>query len=118
KLHTKHGDEIICAEGSHIVDWEMGIAAWFCGCMMRQVDVPDGILSWEAIKPHIRPARPVFAPTTLVSLEHPHNMRGGTLSPPPWIDEICDQAHARGIRVHLDGSRIFNAVADTGIPAA
>jgi threonine aldolase len=118
KLHTKHGDEVICAERSHIADWEMGAATWYCGCTIRQVASPDGILSWQGIEPQIRPAKPVFAPTTLISLEHPHNMYGGTLYPLDQLDDICDHAHARRIRVHMDGSRIFNAVAATGISAA
>lgn len=118
KVHTQQGDELLCAQRSHIVDWELGMPAWYAGCSLREVPTPDGILSWERLEPYIRPQRPVFPPTTLISLEHPHNMAGGTLYPQDEIDRICDQAHARGIKVHLDGSRIFNAAAATGIPAA
>lgn len=116
KLHTHHGEEIICADRSHIADWELSMVAWFAGCSIKRVAAPDGILSWNGIGPNINPRRPVFSATTLIALEHPHNMCGGTLYPLEWIDEICGQAHARSIRVHLDGSRIFNAAAATGIP--
>jgi threonine aldolase len=116
KVHTQHGDEILCAERSHIVDHELGMAAWFAGCGIRQVPTPNGILTWQQLEPHIRPPRPIFPPTTLISMEHPHNMGGGTLYPLREIERICDEAHERNIKVHMDGSRIFNAVAATGVP--
>lgn len=117
-IHTHPGDEFLCAERSHILDWELGTPALYAGCSIRQVPTSDGILSWEQLETHIRPDRPVFPPTTLISLEHPHNMAGGTLYPLQTIDRICDEAHARRLKVHMDGSRVFNAAAATGIPPA
>lgn len=118
KVHTQHGDEVICAERSHIADWELGMVAWFAGCQLRQVPTENGTLEWKQIQNRIRPRRPVFAPTTLISIEHPHNMCGGTLYPILTIDDICENAHARGIKVHMDGSRIFNAAAAIGLSPA
>jgi threonine aldolase len=66
----------------------------------------------------LRRKGPHNAPGTLIHLEHPHNMGGGTLYPIEEIDNICDRAHALGLRVHMDGARLFNAVAASGLTAA
>jgi threonine aldolase len=118
KLHTRHGQEIICDDRAHILDWELAMPAWFSGCLIRAVPSPNGILTWSQIEPHIKVAGDFAAPTALINLEHPHNMGGGTLFPLEEIDRICDQAHARGLKVHVDGARLFNAVTASGISAA
>jgi threonine aldolase len=117
-VHTKHGEEIICDSRSHIVDWELSMMAWFSGCLARMIDTPDGLLTWDLIEPVIRRRGPHHAPTTLVSLENTHNMSGGTIYPVETIDEICKEAHARGLKVHVDGARIFNASVASGVPVA
>ena len=109
KLHTKHGEEVICDARAHVMDWELSMMAWFSGCLARPVQTQDGILTWDQIKPAIRAKGPHNAPTTLISLENTHNMAGGTVCPQPDVDEICAEAHARGLKVHMDGARVFNA---------
>jgi threonine aldolase len=84
------------------------------GCMPRTTYVEDGILTWDLIEPLIRPKVYYRAQTALVSLESSHNMAGGTVYPPEVSDEICDRAHDAGLRVHLDGARIFNAAVYLG----
>jgi threonine aldolase len=118
KLHTRHGEEIICDDRAHILDWEMSMPAWFSGCLIRAIPSPNGILRWPQIEEQIRVAGDFAAPTALISLEHPHNMGGGTLYPIEQLDSICDHAHERGLKVHVDGARFFNAVAASGISAA
>jgi threonine aldolase len=118
KLNTRHGEEVVCDDRAHILDWELSMTAWFCGCLVRAVPASDGILSWRAIEPMLRRAGPHNAPGSLIHLEHPHNMGGGTLYSIEEIDEICDCAHALGLRVHMDGARIFNAAAASGLTAA
>ena len=54
----------------------------------------------------------------MVNIEHPHNMGGGTLFPIDGIETICDRAHERGLKVHMDGARLYNAVAASGLSAA
>ena len=90
--------------------------AWFSGCVARPVAAEDGVLRWEQILPEIRPLGPHWAPTGLISLENSHNMRGGAVTPKEVIDPICDNAHEMGLKVHLDGARIFNAATYLGIP--
>jgi threonine aldolase len=114
KLHTKHGEEVICEARSHLMDWELSMLAWFSGCLARPIPGTDGILSWTQIEAALRPNGPHCAPTTLVWLENTHNMAGGTFYPLETIDEICEESHARGLKVHMDGARVFNASAASG----
>ena len=118
KLHTQHGEEIICEARSHILDWELSMMAWFAGCLSRAISTDDGILTWKKIAASIRPKGPHNAPTTLISLENTHNMAGGTVYPLETIDEICAGAHDRGLKVHIDGARIFNASVASGVPVS
>lgn len=119
KLHTRHGEEVVCDHRAHILDWEMSMMAWFSGCLARPVPTEDGVLRWADIEPVIRPRGTGFpAPTAMVNLEHPHNMGGGTLFSVASIETICDCAHERGLKVHMDGARLFNAVAASGETAA
>ncbi len=90
------------------------MTAWFAGCLIRPVDTPDGILTWERIAPAIRPLGPHAADTGCIELENTHNMAGGTVYPPEVLRDVCTRAHALGLRVHLDGARIFNAAVACG----
>jgi len=114
KVWTHHGDEVIIEERGHIHQFEMDSISAVAGCMPRTTYVEDGILTWDVIEPLIRPKVYYRAQTTLVSLESSHNMAGGTVYPPEVSDEICDRAHDAGLRVHLDGARIFNAAVYLG----
>lgn len=109
KLHTQHGEEVICESHAHVLDWELSMSAWFSGVFARHVPAPDGVLRWQQIQTVIRQASPHNAQTSLVCLENTHNMAGGIVSPVEVVEEICEEAHALGLKVHLDGARIFNA---------
>ena len=116
KTHTRHGQEIIVHERSHIVLYEMGGPAQISGCITRTIPAEDGILTWDKIEPLVRPAGNHFQGTGLISVENTHNMAGGRVYPQHVLDEICDQAHERGVKVHMDGARVFNAAAYLGRP--
>jgi threonine aldolase len=109
KLHTEHGQEVICDARAHVFNYELSMMAWFAGCVARPIDTPDGILSWSAIRDQIRPLGAHMAATGVIELENTHNLAGGAVTPPGVFDEICDGAHERGLKVHLDGARIFHA---------
>ena len=115
KLHTEHGQEVICESRGHLMDWELSMVAWFAGCLIRPVASDDGILRWNQIAPHIRNFGPHNAPTACVELENTHNLAGGTVYPQDVLDDVCDRAHERGLKVHLDGARIFNAATASGV---
>jgi threonine aldolase len=115
KLHTEHGQEVICESRGHLLDWELSMVAWFAGCLIRPVSSAGGILRWEQIAPHIRSFGPHNAPTACIELENTHNLAGGTVYPQDVLDDVCDRAHERGLKVHLDGARVFNAAAASGV---
>ncbi|MGE5487031.1 MAG: threonine aldolase family protein [bacterium] len=118
KLHTEHGQEVICEATSHVMSFELSMMAWFSGCLARPVAGKNGILTWDDIRPHVRPRAPNWAPTGLIEIENSHNMGGGTVYPTEVTDAICDGAHALGLKVHLDGARIFNAATYLNKPVA
>lgn len=109
KVHTDHGQEVICEARSHVLNYELAMMAWFSGCVARPILAEDGILSWEQIRKEIRPLGPHKAPTGLIEIENTHNMAGGIVYPLDVIGEICDGAHELGLKVHMDGARVFNA---------
>lgn len=115
KLHTEHGQEVICDARGHLLNYELAMLAWFAGCLTRTIATDDGILHWEQIRPLIRSLGPHWAPTGCIEIENTHNMAGGTVYPLEVIHEICDEAHALGLGVHMDGARIFNAAAACGL---
>ena len=116
KIHTQPGQEIICEERAHIFNWEMASLAAFSGCMVRPVRSAsgDGIITWDDIKKAIAPKIYYAAQTGLISLENSHNMAGGTVMPLAVTEDICKNAKAAGLPVHLDGARIFNAAVALG----
>jgi threonine aldolase len=116
KLLTEHGQEVICDSRAHVLDYELAMVAWFSGCLVRAIPTVRGLLSAEEVIRHIRPPSPNSAATGAVEIEQTHNMGGGTVYPLSTVCEICDAAHERGVRVHMDGARIFNASAALGIP--
>ena len=118
KLLTEPGQEVLCDVRSHILNYELSMTAWFSGCLIRTVEGADGTLTWDQIAPHIRPLGPHSAPTGCIELENTANLGGGTVYAPEAFDEICEQAHERGLGVHLDGARIFNAATSVGLPVS
>jgi len=118
KLLTEHGQEVICDSRSHILDYELSMTAWFSGCLIRAIPTEDGILEWSQIRPLVKPVHPHYAPTGAIEIENTHNMGGGTVYSLAAIREIANGAHELGVRVHMDGARVFNAAAALRVPVA
>ncbi len=114
KVHTQPGDEVILEEASHIFNSEMAMMAAFSGVIPRPIPSARGFLRWEQIEPAIRPKVYYYSQTRLICLENTHNFKGGGVYPLEWAREIIEEAHKRGLAVHLDGARIFNAAIATG----
>ncbi len=112
--HTERGQEVICERRSHVYHHEMASMAAIAGALPRVVESPDGILSWQAIERAIQPKLDFNAWTGLVTLENTSNLTGGTIYPTEVVRAICSSARDRGIPVHLDGARIFNAAVALG----
>lgn len=117
--HAKHGDEIILGDQAHILWYEVGGAATLGGVNMRTLPNDScGRLNPDDIVRAIR-EKDIHCPeTTLLCLENTHNRCGGTVLTANYTNEVCDIAHAHGLKVHLDGARIFNAAVALGMPAA
>ncbi len=108
------GQEVICEAAGHIYNYEMASMAALGGVLPRVLPASDGILTWDAVAPAIREKSYARSQTALVALENTHNMAGGTVYPTGVAREICDRAHQAGLKVHLDGARVFNAAAYLG----
>ncbi len=118
RLHTEHGQEVICEARSHVLDWEMAMVAAYSGCVPRTVAGERGVLRWEQIARAVAPKIYYRAATGLVCLENSHNMAGGTCTPVEVLDEIWAGAAEAGLPTHLDGARVFNAAVSLGVDVA
>src|SRR5258708_3867478 len=114
RIHTQHGQEVICEERAHIINLESATIAAFSGCMPVAIHGEDGALTWAQIKRKTAPRIYYRSQTALIVLENTLNLAGGTIFPQDAADEICDRAHEAGLPVHLDGARIFNAAVAQG----
>lgn len=111
---TERGQEVICEAAGHIYNYEMASMCALGGVLPRVIPSEDGIITWEQIAPAIRERAYTRPQTALIALENTHNMAGGTVYPARLTQKICDKAHEAGLRVHLDGARIFNAAVHHG----
>ena len=118
RAHTRPGDELICETTAHVYVWEAGGPAALSGVTTRTVDGECGILDVEQLRGLIRPDSEHYVRTRLVALENTHNRGGGRVYPLAKIKAIASWAHSNGLAVHLDGARIWNAHAATGIALA
>ena len=113
-VHTQRGQEVICAEGSHIYEWELGMMAAFSGVVPRFVVAPRGVPDPEGVRRAIR--RSIHqSPTGLISLENTHNKAGGTVLPQEVMAGVREVADQEGLPLHLDGARMMNAAAAQGV---
>jgi threonine aldolase len=115
---VRPGQEVILEERSHIFNYEMGALAAFSGALVRPLPGKDGVLDVDAVRRALRPPAYYLAQTGLVALENTHNMAGGRLLPEAVSEAICALARSKGLPVHLDGARLFNAAVASGRTAA
>lgn len=115
KILTRPGDEIIMESGSHPINYESGAPAVISSVQCRLLNGNRGLLEVNQIKSVIRPKDIHIAPARLISLENTHNQGGGTVYPLETIAAIGDLAKSRGLYMHLDGARLFNATVASGV---
>ena len=106
---TKRGEEVILEAEAHMYYYEAGAFSAFGGLIPRLVKGERGVLTPKHIEPNLRPPNIHFPPTSLICIENTHNRAGGTIWTPPQTKAVFDLAHERGLKVHMDGARIFNA---------
>jgi threonine aldolase len=122
RLHIRPGgDEILLGHDTHPLRFEGGAPAALSGAVMTVVEGDVGMFTPEALDAAIRahPAGDRYAPRPrLVCVEQPTNMGGGRVWPPARVEAVLDVARAHGLRTHLDGARLMNAVVASGVDAA
>jgi threonine aldolase len=115
KALTEPGDEIIVEAGSHIFNYETAGPSLLSNVQLYTLQADRGILKASQLEAAIRPKAYYMPRTSLVCLENTHNRAGGTVYPLDEIKAIRSYTKQRGLSMHLDGARIWNASAATGI---
>ncbi|MDA0173097.1 beta-eliminating lyase-related protein [Solirubrobacter taibaiensis] len=120
RLHIRPGgDEAILHRRSHPIIAEAGGPAAFAGAMMYPLDTPLGMFTGDDVRGALRPAGDRYSPRSrLVSVEQTTNMAGGRVWPLSQLREVVGVAAEAGLRLHLDGARLMNAVVASGVPAS
>ena len=107
--HGQRGGEVLLEEGSHTLNAEFGGIAGVAGLFYRGVPGKRGAMDVDALREMIRPVTRFHMGTALVWLENTHNRAGGAVLPLAHMRAVCELAREKGIPVHLDGARLFNA---------
>jgi threonine aldolase len=118
RAHTEPGDEILLDQNTHIYFYEAGAPAALSGVMVRLIAGSRGIFTARDVEAAIRPGNIHFPIAKLLIIENTHNRGGGAVWPLTAIGEAAETARRHGLKVHLDGARLWNAAAATGIPEA
>jgi len=116
-LHTQRGDEIVIGEGTHCAWYESGAAAALSGVQMA-VAGRGGLFGAADLERAIKPNAYWLPRTSLVVCENTHNRAGGRVFPLDRLQEVTGAAKARGLAVHLDGARLWNAHVASGTSLA
>ena len=117
--HTNPSNEIIVGSESHMFWYEVGGASALGGVVMRTVPNDEvGRMNLDIIEQAIRTKNIHYPETTLLCLENTHNRCGGAVLTVDYTDACCQLAHKHGLKIHLDGARIFNAAVALGIQAS
>jgi len=110
--HAEPGSEAICEAAGHAFNFEQSSAARVAGVQLVPVSADDGVLRASAVARVMRPAGDAhLSPTRVVIAENTHNMRGGRVWPLEELEGLSRLCRERGVALHLDGARIFNAAA-------
>src|SRR5216117_3831285 len=118
-VSTQSGQELIADADSHAFYYETAGAAAVCGVQIRPVATEAGVMSPEQVVGAVRPRDDPHQPITAgITFENTHNRHGGIVWPLDALRAASDAAHSQGLRVHLDGARIFNAAVALNVEAA
>lgn len=113
---TQPGDVVLAGAGCHVLRYESGAAAAFSGVQITTIGT-DGLFTADDVLAALPPRDHHYAPVSAVAVENTHNASGGRVFPQERLQAVVAIARERGLRLHLDGARLWNAVAATGIPA-
>lgn len=108
--HCQRGDEVMLGDKSHTFLYEAGGISALGGVHSRQLpNQPDGSLLLADLEAGLRGPDSHFPPSRLICLENTHNRCGGTFQSPEYTRQVSEFAHSHGLKLHLDGARIFNS---------
>lgn len=115
-VHCRQGDELIAEAGSHCLHYEGGGPSALWGVQAAQLPSEDGLLSPDQVASAVRAPNDHAPRSRLLWLENTHNRGGGTVWPLDRFRAVVAQGRAKGLSVHLDGARLFNAQVASGTP--
>ncbi len=107
--HTKRGDEVLMESEAHIYYYEVGGMAALGGVIPRLIPGSAGIITPDALRKALRVENIHYPTPSLLCIENTHNRAGGTIWSPEQVKAVAEVAHERGLMVHMDGARVFNA---------
>ena len=114
--HTRSGDELLAEAESHLYFYEAGGISAVGGVIPRLIQGRRGVFTAEQVRQTTRGSDLHFPPSTLLAIENTHNRAGGTCWTPAQVAEVSAVAHDLGMKVHIDGARIFNAAVALDVP--
>lgn len=115
--HTRPGDEVFVEQDAHVYYYEVGGMARVAGVMPHPLSGVRGHLTGEILENALRSRDIHFPEPSLVCLENTHNRAGGTVMPLAQLEEVSRVARRTGLKLHMDGARIFNAAVALGVEA-
>jgi threonine aldolase len=116
--HTHHGDEVVVEAEAHILYYETGGMAAVAGVMPLAIAGERGVLHAGQVEGRLRKPNQHYPRTTLLCIENTHNRGGGTITSPQVMRELRELCDRWGLRLHVDGARIFNAAVALNVPAS
>ncbi|MBS0644646.1 MAG: threonine aldolase family protein [Proteobacteria bacterium] len=116
--HCRPGDEILAHESAHIIANEGGGPGALAGAVVWGLRGARGMFDSQAIGAALRERRRNSPPQTLLAVEQTSNAGGGSVWPLSLLNDVLGTAHAEGMKTHMDGARLMNAVVASGVPAA
>jgi threonine aldolase len=117
KAHTQPGEAIVCERRAHVYRSEFGGAALLSGVTTEPIDTERGIFTVAQLERTLANFSAYGATPRLVCVEQTHNFGAGSIWPLDQLRDVCDAAHARGMKTHMDGARLFNACVASGVAA-
>ncbi|RDW65150.1 hypothetical protein BP5796_09842 [Coleophoma crateriformis] len=118
QVHCRPAEEVICDKTAHVVNFEGGGPASTAGVMTRLIEGKDGIFTADQLFEVLDRPESRYAPKPrLVWVEQTSNLGGGTVWPLETIQEVAAVARKHGLKLHMDGARLLNAVVASGVPA-
>jgi threonine aldolase len=118
RILTERGDQVLVEERSHVVEYELSGMAQLSGVVPRMLRSETGVLSPALVHDALKTATVNRSAPSLLVVENTHNLAGGVVTPVEEMRDLLACAHEAGLRVHVDGARLWNAAVALGVPPA